>query len=77
MLLNCRQDRFQTGMAIYLISTCRAENNFRRVEEFIQTMALNFSDSCTSYRRRNIVAWEKEFSRCDEVDFHRIDNLQQ
>ena len=35
-----------------------------------------FSDGYASYPEEvSIVAWEKEFSRCDEVDFHRIDEL--
>ena len=35
-----------------------------------------FSDGYASYPEEvSIVAWEKEFSRCDEVDFHRIDEF--
>ena len=35
-----------------------------------------FSDGYASYPEEvSIAAWEKEFSRCDEVDFHRIDEF--
>ena len=35
-----------------------------------------FSDGYASYPKEvSIAAWEKEFSKCDEVDFHRIDEF--
>ena len=78
-----RQDRFSNrdeNILCYDIVSSRKPILGQWVEEFIPKREVKtieiFSDGYASYPEDvSIVAWEKEFSRCDEVDFHRIDEF--
>ena len=84
LLLGIRhQNRFSNSdenILCYDIVSSRKPILGQWVEEFIPKREVKtieiFSDGYASYPEDvSIVAWEKEFSRCDEVDFHRIDEF--
>ena len=84
LLLGIRhQNRFSNrdeNILCYDIVSSRKPILGQWVEEFIPKREVKtieiFSDGYASYPEEvSIVAWEKEFSRCDEVDFHRIDEF--
>jgi len=84
LLLGIRhQNRFSNrdeNILCYDIVSSRKPIVGQWVEEFVQKREVKtieiFSDGYASYPEEvSIVAWEKEFSRCDKVDFHRIDEF--
>ena len=84
LLLGIRhQNRFSNSdenILCYDIVSSRKPILGQWVEEFVPKREVTtieiFSDGYASYPEEvNIVAWEKEFARCNEVDFHRIDEF--
>lgn len=84
LLLGIRhQNRFSNSdenILCYDIVSSRKPILGQWVEEFVPKREVKtieiFSDGYASYPEEvSIGAWEKEFSRCDEVDFHRIDEF--
>ena len=84
LLLGIRhQNRFSNSdenILCYDIVSSRKPVLGQWVEEIVPKQEVKtieiFSDGYATYPEEvSIVAWEKEFSRCDEVDFHRIDEF--